>query len=100
MRKQKKDEHVDHVKLKQIHNNYNLKEKHKELNQKFESIGRKITQNKERKKMNSLMHREMENLRMSDFIDHRTSNKDLGFKEKCDIVEKHIGMSITMNEKK
>ena len=37
---------------------------------------------------------------MNDFNELRASQKNKGFKDKCDIVEKHIGMSISQNEKK
>ena len=70
------------------------------MNQKFESIGRKIEESKERKKLYTIKHRELENLKFSDFNELRASHKNKGFKEKCDIVEKHIGMSITANEKR
>jgi RecA-family ATPase len=70
------------------------------MNKKFENIDKKIEQSKERKRLFTIKHRELENLKFGDFQDIRNSHKNKGFKEKCDIVEKHIGMSISLNEKR
>ena len=48
----------------------------------------------------SVKHREMENLRFRDFEEQRSGRRDDGMKMKCEIVEKHIGMSIALQEKK
>ena len=50
--------------------------------------------------MYTIKHREIENLRFKDFNELRNSKRQSGFKEKCDIVEKHIGMTLAINEKK
>ena len=47
-----------------------------------------------------MKHREIDNLRFSDFQELRKNHKNRGLKEKCDIIEKHIGMSISLTEKK
>lgn len=99
-RKQKHEEHLGLVKQKIRFNALEAREKQREMNQKFEAIGRKIAESKERKKLYTIKHRELENLKVSDFNELRNSHKNRGFKDKCDIVEKHIGMSITVNEKR
>lgn len=48
----------------------------------------------------SVKHREMENLKFRDFEEQRSGRRDDGLKIKCEIVEKHIGMSIALQEKK
>ena len=50
--------------------------------------------------MYSVKHREMENLRFRDFEEQRSGLGDEFMKVKYDIVEKHIGMSISLEEKK
>jgi hypothetical protein len=50
--------------------------------------------------MYSVKHRELENLRFRDFKELRQDNYERKLKEKCDIVEKHIGMAIALQEKK
>ena len=60
----------------------------------------KIDEAKQRKMMYSVKHREMENLRFLDFKEQRSGLGDDFLKTKADIVEKHIGMSITLEEKK
>ena len=77
-----------------------MRAKHKALDRKFENIDKKIEDNKLRKKMYTIKHREIDNLRFNDFVELRANHKNKGFKDKCDIVEKHIGMSIQINERK
>ena len=50
--------------------------------------------------MYSVKHREMENLRFQDFEEQRYGQHDLAMKGKAEIVEKHIGMTIALEEKK
>ena len=50
--------------------------------------------------MYSVKHREMENLRFRDFEEQRSGLGDEFMKVKYDIVEKHIGMSLSLEEKK
>ena len=88
------------IKQKQKYNQLEIRERNKEINEKFNSIDQKIAVNNERKRLHSLKHREMDNLRFSDFEELRNNHKNKGFKEKCDIIEKHIGMSISLTEKK
>ena len=94
------ENHLNGVQQRQKYNALEIKQKNREMDQKFENIGRKIAESKERKKLYTIKHREMENLKFSDFNELRSSVKNKGFREKCDIVEKHIGMSITANEKR
>ena len=60
----------------------------------------KIDLASKRKMLYSVKHREMENLRFADFEEQRSGRRDDGLKMKCEIVEKHIGMSIALQEKK
>ena len=50
--------------------------------------------------MYSVKHREIENLRFKDFEELRQDKQEKKLREKCDIVEKHIGMAIALQEKK
>lgn len=99
-RARRNEQHLSHIRQKIRFNTLEQKEKHRQINKKFESIDKKIEESKERKRLFTLKHRELESLKMDDFREIRNSHKNKGFKEKCDIVEKHIGMSITLNEKR
>ena len=50
--------------------------------------------------MYSVKHREIETLRFRDFEELREHKQSKKLKEKCEIVEKHIGMAIALQEKK
>ena len=60
----------------------------------------KVDKNKQLKLIYSAKHRELESLRLQDFYEHRNEYMNDKLKEKCDLVEKHIGMSIALNERK
>ena len=66
-RKQRNDDHMSRIKQTIRLNALEQKEKHRELDRKFESIDRKIEQSKERKKLYTIKHRELENLKIGDF---------------------------------
>lgn len=88
------------IKQKQKYNQLEIKARNQEMNEKFNSIDQKIAISNERKKLHSIKHREMDNLRFNDFQELRKKHKNSGFRDKCDIIEKHIGMSISLSEKK
>lgn len=48
-------------------NQLEIRERNREINQKFNSIDQKIAITNERKRINSLKHREIDYLRFSDF---------------------------------
>ena len=50
----------------------------------------------QRKMMYSVKHRELENLRFRDFEELRQDNHEKKLRDKCEIVEKHIGMAIAL----
>ena len=70
------------------------------INERFHQIDERIAKNNERKRLQSLMHREVENLKFNDAMETRNNRSGRGNKDKYDIIEKHIGMSISINEKK
>ena len=66
-RKQRNEDHMSLIRQKLRFNALEEREKHREMNRKFESIDRKIEQSKERKKLYTIKHRELENLKIGDF---------------------------------
>jgi hypothetical protein len=81
-------------------NKQEMQEKALEINEKFKSMDIKIDHANQRKMMFAVKHREIENLRFQDFEELRHDNQERKLREKCEIVEKHIGMAIALQEKK
>ena len=87
--------------MNQIKNNINANKKERlekasEINEKFSKMEFKIDQANQRKMMYSVKHREIENLRFRDFEELRQDKYEKKLREKCEIVEKHIGMAIAL----
>jgi len=75
-------------------------EKCQEINEKNKIMESKVDKNQQLKMIYSAKHREIENLKMQDFIELRNEHMNSKKKEKADIVEKHIGMAIALNERR
>ena len=86
--------------IKQFGWEKHFKEKIMKVNEKFQQIDDRIAKNNERKRLQSLVHREVDNLKFNDAMETRNNRSGRGNKDKYDIIEKHIGMSISLNEKK
>ena len=76
------------------------KEKVREINEKFDKMDEKIHDAQQRKVLETSKHRELEQLRLSDIHQNLKKNAGSKIREKCEIVEKHIGMSLALQEKK
>ena len=103
LRKEKQEKNqlkMQEIKQNNKHNQQERHEKASEINEKFRNMDIKIDHANQRKMMYSVKHREIENLRFKDFEELRQDKQDKKLREKCDIVEKHIGMAIALQEKK
>ena len=88
------------IKEKKKYNQLEIKEKMQKMNEKFKEMDQKIAITHEKKRIKSLMHQEMDNLRLSDVQELRIDNINKGQKDKYDIIEKHIGLAASLSEKK
>jgi len=77
-----------------------FKEKCEKITKKHSAIDLKIDEAEQRKKIQSLKHREIENLKCQDLSENIDTIKTNKVKRDCQTVEKHLALSIMNNERK
>lgn len=94
------NEKLQKVKENIVNNNRETKDKNSDLNDKIKKMQDQIDKNEERRTIRSLKQREKENLRHLDNEENMGVIKNQRFLENCQIVEKHLALSILNQEKK
>lgn len=81
-------------------NKRDIKDKNDNLDDKAKRMEEQVEQNEMRRTIRSLKQRELENLRHLDNEENISNIKQIRFMQNCQIVEKHLALSVLNQEKK
>jgi hypothetical protein len=74
--------------------------RNQELNERDKQRDEQIQNSKMRRTIQSLKQREIDHLRYNDYCENLGQLKNHRFLENCEIVEKHLALSILNNDRK
>ena len=100
LKKNKRQGHLEQVKENLQREQENLREKIDRLNQKAQSRANQVNFTDERRTLYCLKQKELEHLRQQDNFENQNKIKTARFLTNCQIVEKHLALSVLNNERK
>ena len=77
-----------------------MQERSNELNKKAKQRMEQVNNNDERRNLKSMKQKELDHLRYLDNVENQENIKAKKFQENCQIIEKHLALSILNQERK